>query len=362
MLRRRILRGLAAGVCLIASACSTGEADAQPPAGGAATAGERFRPAPYDGTRFSNLSGPSDRGLGDALWWMIVRQRNPWPESVANDPGPKPSQRVDDGTIRATFVGHATMLVQVDGLNILTDPMWSKTAGPRSWLGVERVRPPAVDFDDLPKIDVVLVSHNHYDHLDRPTLERLIRRDDPLILAGLKVGRTIPGGRVEELDWWRTRQLERGVRATFVPAEHFSARGPFDRNTQLWGGFVIETSAGAIYFAGDTGAGEHFALIRERFGPMALSLIPIGAYEPRWFMAPVHLAPEEALAASRVLESGVSLGIHFGTFRLADDDFDAPPRALAEALETARQAGAVGAGLDFRVPVHGRAVVVGAAR
>lgn len=325
-------------------------------------ADERFRPAPFDGSRFTNLSGPADRGFGALIRWMLFRERNPWPEAVTNDPAPPPSQRVDDGAIHATVVGHATILIQVDGLNILTDPMWSDTAGPFSWLGVKRVRPPAVAFDDLPPIDAVLVSHNHYDHLDRPTLERLIRRDDPLILTGLKVGKIIPGGRVVELDWWREHDLGRGVQATFVPAEHFSARGLFDRNTSLWGGFVLETSAGPVYFAGDTGWGTHFALIRERFGLMALSLIPIGAYEPRWFMAPVHVNPAEALVASRVLESTTSLGMHFGTFRLADDDFDAPPKALAEALQTARNAGEDGPGLDFRVPVYGRATVVGAVR
>lgn len=342
-------------VALLASACAVGET----PAADGAPVSDPYRPAPFDGSRFSNLSGTQPRGLGSLLRWMVTRQRAPWPDAVENDPAPKPVARVEAG-VRVTFVGHATLLIQVDGLNILTDPHWSDNAGPVSWLGVKRVRPPAIPFDDLPPIDAVLVSHNHYDHLDRPTLERLAARFDPPVYTGLKVGEIIPSARVTEVDWWQSRPLGHGVRLTYVPAEHFSARGPFDRNRTLWGGFVLETSAGPIYFAGDTGAGGHFALIRERFGPMTLAMIPIGAYQPRWFMSPVHLDPAEALEASRVLEAGVSLGIHFGTFRLAEDGFGAPERDLAEALAAARAAGAEGRGMDFRVPEHGRAVEISA--
>lgn len=318
---------------------------------------EPFQPAPYDGSRFSNLSGTAPRGLGSLLRWMLIRQRAPWPEAVTDPPAPQPVERVERG-LRVTFVGHATLLIQVDGLNILTDPHWSANAGPVSWLGPKRVRPPAIPFDDLPPIDAVLVSHNHYDHLDHPTLERLVARFDPPVYTGLKVGEIIPSTRVTELDWWQSRPLGHGVRLTYVPGEHFSARGPFDRNRTLWGGFVLETSVGPVYFAGDTGAGAHFAQIRERFGPIAFSMIPIGAYRPRWFMAPVHIDPAEALAASRTLESGVSIGIHFGTFRLAEDGFGEPERDLALALEAARATGATGAGMDFRVPEHGRAIAI----
>ena len=247
------------------------------------------------------------------------------------------------------------VLLQVAGLNILTDPMWSDCAGPVSWLGIKRVRPPAIAFTDLPKIDAVLLTHNHYDHLDRPTLAALARRDAPVVLTGLRVGRLVPGGGAVELDWWECHPLGKGVCATYVPAEHFSARGPLDRNTSLWGGFVLTTPAGTIYFAGDSGDGAHFAAIRERFGPMTLSFLPIGAYEPRWFMAPVHIDPKEALAASLALESGVSVAIHFGVFRLADDAFDAPPKALAAALVAA---GPPRRGMDFRVIPLGEAVVV----
>ncbi|SBV98153.1 conserved exported hypothetical protein [uncultured Alphaproteobacteria bacterium] len=343
-------------VGLFAAACAAGEA-APPAVDGAPVSADPYRPAPFDGSRFSNLSGERQRGFGALLRWLVTRQRAEWPETVADPPAPKPVERVEEG-VRVTFVGHATVLIQVDGLNILTDPQWSDNAGPVSWLGPKRVRPPAIPFDDLPPIDAVLVSHNHYDHLDRPTLERLAARFDPPVYTGLRVGEIIPSARVTELDWWQSRPLGHGVRLTYVPAEHFSARGLLDRNRTLWGGFVLETSAGPIYFAGDTGAGGHFALIRARFGPPVLAMIPIGAYLPRWFMAPVHLDPAEALAASRTLEAGVGLGIHFGTFRLAEDDFGAPERDLAAALETARAAGAEGPGLDFRIPEHGRAIEI----
>ncbi|GLS17200.1 MBL fold metallo-hydrolase [Labrys miyagiensis] len=313
-------------------------------------------PAPFDGRRFSNLSGPDAHGFASVLKWMLTRRRARWPKRLEPIQAAPPPDRVDDGTIRAALIGHATVLLQLAGLNILTDPMLSRTAGPLPWLGVKRVRDPAFALADLPPIDLVLLSHNHYDHLDRSTLAALVGRDDPLILTGLRTGRSVPSGRVVELDWGQSHQ-EFGLRATFVPAEHFSARGPFDRNAALWGGFVLETALGRIYFAGDSGDGAHFAAIRRHFGPMTLSLIPIGAYEPRWFMSPVHMDPAEALAASLTLESQVSLAIHHGTFPLADDAIDAPPRLLAEALASAAPAGR---GLDFRTPALGQPVIVAA--
>jgi len=306
-----------------------------------------FAPAPFDGRRFGNLSGRSQHGLGAALRWSLTRRRPVWPKQVENDAAPKPLDRVVDGQLRVTLIGHATVLLQLAGLNILTDPMWSRLAGPTSWLGIARVRPPAIAFEDLPKIDVVLLSHNHYDHLDRPTLAMLAARDNPLVVTGLKVGRSVPSDRIVELDWWQSHSLGEHTVATYVPAEHFSARGPFDRNESLWGGFVLETLAGTIYFAGDTGDGPHFALIQQRFGPMLLSFLPIGAYEPRWFMAPVHMDPTEAVTASQTLGSKVNLPIHFGVFPLADDGFDQPLRELATMP-----------GANFRIPRFGEPVVI----
>lgn len=301
--------------------------------------------------RFTNPSGRAPRGLGDVLRWkMKGGTREAWPKTVpAVAPAPPaPVDRLHGAGIRATLIGHSTVLLQVAGLNILTDPVWSDRVGPTSWLGPRRVMPPAIAFEAIPRIDVVLLSHNHYDHLDRPTLAALARRDDPRIVTGLKVGPAVPSRRVTELDWWESHDLSPDLQATYVPAEHFSARGPFDRNKTLWGGFVVTTPSGPVYFAGDTGDGEHFAQIRQRFGPMTLSLLPIGAYEPRWFMAPVHIGPDEAVAAALTLETQTAVAIHFGAFPLADEGIDAPVNDLARALAATGRPD-----LDFRVPGFG---------
>jgi L-ascorbate metabolism protein UlaG (beta-lactamase superfamily) len=307
---------------------------------------------------YENLSGDSSNRFGTALRWMLKRKRPHWPRPVQNDPFDPPPKRVEGADLRVTLVGHASVLIQTAGLNILTDPVWSWRVGPMPGVGIRRVRPPALPFEALPPIDLVLVSHNHYDHLDRPTLARLGRKHRPLVLTGRGCGRSIPksGSTVLELDWWQAHGFEGGLKVSFVPAEHFSARSPFDRNRALWGGFVLEGPAGPIYFAGDTGDGPHFAEIRQRFGPMALSLLPIGAYSPRWFMSPVHIGPEEALAASLTLESKVSLAMHYATFPLADDPFDEPPRLLRQGLEKARAENGSRPGLDFRLPPYGKAV------
>jgi len=311
----------------------------------------------WEGGRFHNRSGPEPHGLPAVLRWMWTRTKGPWPATIVQSPVTPPLRRTgpDDGAIHAILIGHATVLLQVAGLTILTDPVWSKRIGPTSWLGIKRVRPAAFALQDCPPIDVILVSHNHYDHLDRPTLAFLARRDAPLILTGLKGSPTIPARGVVELDWWASHRLARGVTITYVPAQHFSGRGLFDRNKSLWGGFVLETPAGMIYFAGDTGFGPHFAAIRARFGPAALALLPIGAFAPRWFMARVHVDPQQAVAASQILEAQVALAIHYGTFPLADDGMAAPLQELASALATI-PAGTRGA--DIRTPAWGEEVVI----
>lgn len=311
-----------------------------------------FAPSRRVNGRFVNPSGHAQHGGLRALKWFVTRRPEPWPKHVPNAAAAAPMARVNDGNIRVTLIGHATVLIQVAGLNILTDPVWSERVGPLSWLGVKRTRPPAIAIDELPTIHVALLSHSHYDHLDRTTLAALQRRDKPVVVTGLKVGQVVPHDNVIELDWWQGHALSNSVSATYVPAEHFSARGPFDRNVTLWGGFVLETPAGTVYFAGDTGAGVHIAAIAERFGPMALSLLPIGAYLPQWFMAPVHMDPREAVVAAATLRSRVTMPIHYGTIRLADDAFDEPLRVLHEAL-----AGRA-APPHFRVPEFGEAVVI----
>ncbi len=313
------------------------------------TAGARM-----DKGRFVNPSGRPPRGLRDVIRWKMEGTPERWPAiAPVAQPAPPPIDRMLDPGIRATLIGHSTVLLQVAGLNILTDPVWSDRVGPTSWLGPRRVQPPALPLAAMPRIDVVLLSHNHYDHLDRPTLAALARRDNPQIVTGLNVGRAVPSRHIVELDWWQGTELSGDLQATYVPAEHFSARGLFDRNRTLWGGFVVTTPFGPIYFAGDTGDGDHFAQIRERFGPMSLSLLPIGAYEPRWFMSPVHIGPEEAVAAAATLETRTAVAIHFGAFPLADEGMTAPIDALTRALDQHP-----GPRLDFRVPEVGQPILL----
>jgi L-ascorbate metabolism protein UlaG (beta-lactamase superfamily) len=207
-------------------------------------------------------------------------------------------------------VNHSTVLVQIDGLNLLTDPVWSDRVGPASWLGVKRLREPGLRIEDLPPIDAGLLSHNHYDHLDLPTLRRIEERFRAPVITGLGNAeflrrKGIPGG--VDLGWWEDHVLAPGVRVTAVPAAHFSGRGLFDRDRTLWCGFVVEGPSGRVYYAGDTGWGPHFAEVRARFGPVRLALLPIGAYRPRWFMKPVHVDPFEAVAAAlaRLRDEGV---------------------------------------------------------
>jgi L-ascorbate metabolism protein UlaG (beta-lactamase superfamily) len=238
--------------------------------------------------------------------------------------------------MRVTFVNHSTVLVQMDGINVLTDPIWSERCSPVSFAGPRRVVAPRLRFDELPPIDVVLVSHNHYDHLDLPTLRRIADERRPRILVPRGNKRTLDRRGVdgaEELDWWQSANVRDGVEVHAVPAQHFSGRGFFDRDRALWAGFVVTGPAGAVYFAGDTGFGPHFGEIRERFGPPRLALLPIGAYRPEWFMSRVHTSPDEALRAHEILDAGVSVGIHFGTFRLADDGQDEPAERIATLLK-----------------------------
>jgi L-ascorbate metabolism protein UlaG (beta-lactamase superfamily) len=312
-------------------------------------------PAPRRHGRFSNATGIPPHGYADVFRFLTEERGAPWPREVAAACAEKPIERVRQG-IRATLIGHSTTLLQTAGLNILTDPIWSNRAGPFSLIGPRRVRPPAMAIPDLPRIDAILLSHSHYDHLDRRTLAILVARDAPTIVTGLGVGRYLPTRTCVELDWGDSRRLADDVSVAFVPAEHFSARTPFDRNRTLWGGFVLETPSGPIYFAGDTGYGSHFGAIRRRFGPMTLSLIPIGAYEPRWFMRRVHVDPTEALQASLILESAVTLAIHHATFQLTKEAIDAPEKTLMLAAADPQSRSVRGS--DFRAPPWGAPVVI----
>jgi L-ascorbate metabolism protein UlaG (beta-lactamase superfamily) len=314
-------------------------------AGGLALAGRAFSAPGYegpvtdhfDGKRFHNLT-PVPHSTGDFLKWIANREQGFWPEFVPSEPGPRPPARVGPDELRVTFINHATVLIQLDGVNVLTDPIWSERASPVSFAGPRRRHPPGIRFEDLPPLDAVLVSHNHYDHMDAPTLLRLSERGSPPVFVGLGNDRFLElaaGGGGDPLDWWESRPLPNGMRVWSVPAQHFSARGTADRDANLWCGFVLETAAGdAIYFAGDTGEGPHFEMIAEKFPRIRLAILPIGAFLPRWFMAPVHIGPEEAIRAHRTLGAARSMVMHFGTFPLGDDGFDEAPGHLRTLLRS----------------------------
>lgn len=286
----------------------------------------------FDGKRFHN-SSPLWQSERSFLKWQMTRERGPWREWVDDPAGPRPPARVDD--LRVTFVNHSTLLIQMDGINILTDPIWSDRCSPVSFAGPKRHRPPGIRFDELPKIDIVLVSHNHYDHLDLPTLRALQSRFHPRILtplgnAALMARHGVTGA--TDLDWWNDVDITPGMRVTLVPAQHFCARALSDRDATLWGGFVISGRAGNVYFAGDTGWGDHFAEIAKRFPPIRFACLPIGAYLPRWFMKPAHINPAEAVEAHEVLGAATSMAMHYGTFNLGDDGEMQPLDDLRRAI------------------------------
>jgi N-acyl-phosphatidylethanolamine-hydrolysing phospholipase D len=309
----------------------------------AAGAGEvsDLGPAPLDAEgRFENLSGPVSRaGARVGLPFLLRRIRNAVtgrqgaPEVVAND-GAFLRENAGHSVPTVTWVGHATVLVQMGGVSFLTDPIWSKTAMPYKWLGRERFVPPGVALDALPRIDFVLISHNHYDHLDLPTLERIARRGDgtrflvPRENGELLRSRGIEA--VEELDWGETRAIA-GVEVVCLPAQHWSRRGLFDARRALWSSWAVIANERRFYFSGDTGYFAGFSEIGAALGPFDLAAVAIGAYEPQAMMRPYHLDPEQAARAARDLQAERVVGVHFGTFDLSDEPLDEPPRRFRAA-------------------------------
>jgi L-ascorbate metabolism protein UlaG (beta-lactamase superfamily) len=289
-------------------------------------------PRHFDGKRYFNPDAPQARGFLDALRWKLTSRPKPSARFVSDVEPSKPPSSVQGNELRVTLINHSTVLLQQSGSHILTDPIWSERASPLTSIGPRRHRKPGVRWEDLPRIDTVLLSHNHYDHLDLATLRRLADRGQSRFIVPAGVGRLLRSqsiGPVDELDWGESLPLARSTIHS-VPALHSSARGIFDRNRTLWCGYVIEAAERMVYFAGDTAFGYHFARIRERVGAPRLALLPIGAYEPRWFMSSVHMGPEDAVRAHRILGAGTSIAIHHGTFQLADEGLDTPKKRLSE--------------------------------
>ncbi len=309
------------GLALALAAFSVGQT-----ASPVSTAGDR-----YDGKRFRQPE-PLTIRFKDWAKRQLAGHRGPWRKFTYTPPGPAPAAYACDGELRVTFVNHATLLIQMDGVNILTDPTWAKRSVPV--VGRARRRPPGLRFDELPKIDAVLVSHNHQDHMDLPTLRRLAGDFHPAIYTGLgnapflrKNG--VPGG--HDLDWWQAIEIAPGITVTAVPARHHSGRGLFDKDRTLWCGFVVKGPSGSVYFAGDTGYGSHFEEIGRRFPNLRLAILPIGGFKPIWYMHEQHIGPEAALQALQDLGAASMIPMHFGTFPNGDE---AETEAV-EVLETA---------------------------
>lgn len=295
----------------------------------------------FDGERFTNPSPIASPGAASVARHIMFGRDGDWPrETIESTHKPlAPKRSIEDSEVVITLVNHATVLIEFAGLTVLTDPVWSERVGPRSWAGPKRACTPGIPFDALPPIDVVLISHNHYDHMDMPTLIKLERRDAPLFLVPLGDKELLEDAgitRVEELDWWQEVALDAspGMRAIFLPAQHNSGRGLGDDNRSLWGSLLIEDEASrSVYFAGDTAYNAHFEEIRARYGAPSVALLPIGAYAPREKMRPFHMDPDDAVRSFQDLGAHAAVGIHHGTFQLTAEDFDEPAKDLATALE-----------------------------
>ncbi len=288
-------------------------------------------PKHFDGKRFFNPDAPRAPGFPDVLKWKLTSRPEHSSPFVHDVQQSKPPARVNGPDLRVTLINHSSVLLQQNGINILADPVWSERASPFSWIGPKRHRAPGVRLEDMPEIDVVLLSHNHYDHLDLRTLRWLNERGNPSFVVPLGLAKLLRSRNIQfvnELDWGESAHVGKTI-VNAVPALHFSGRRLTDRNKTLWCGYVVQSPAGPIYFAGDTAFGNHFSQIQARFGSPAVAFLPIGAYKPRWFMAPVHMAPDEAVRACEILQPRTAIAIHHGTFQLADDALDTAAHELS---------------------------------
>ena len=297
----------------------------------------------FNGTRFFNPDGIPPGSLRDLVRWKWGGGKPArWPKRFASSfAGNKPAERMEGAGLRVTMIGHASLLIQTAGLNILTDPVFSERVSPFSFIGPRRRNPPGIAFSDLPPIDLILVTHNHYDHLDLASLKMLEARSGAPIITPLGndtiIRRAVPKADITATDWGDRREFRDGVVIHTEPCHHWSARGSRDRRMALWAAFVIETPHGKIYHIGDTGFhdGINYRAAAEKHGGFRLGILPVGAYEPRWFMKGQHQNPEEAVEGMKLANIAHALGHHWGTFQLTDEPIEDPPRALAEAMARA---------------------------
>ncbi|MBT5903881.1 MAG: MBL fold metallo-hydrolase [Opitutaceae bacterium] len=294
-----------------------------------------------DGAQFFNPGTHVNRTWWDVLKWKRTSTASPWPETVAIDPPALPKAPLD-GTVCATWINHASVLLQTRHANILTDPVFSDRVSPLSWAGPKRVHPPAIAVEDLPDIHVILLSHDHFDHCDQASLRHFASLPHPpIVVTPLGNGALLRefgfrDERIIELDWWEAHEFAHGFHVRATPARHWSNRVMGSRNRRLWSGFFLQVGGRTVYYTGDTAWDDFmFADIRKRCGEPDLALIPIGAYEPRWFMASQHCNPAEAVRIHQTVGAVTSIGVHWGTFQLTDEEREAPPQALEIAKEQA---------------------------
>lgn len=310
----------------------------------------------FDGKRFYNQNkAVRTKTFKDFLAWQFKTTKNPWPEkinTIVQDYQPNHHH----APLRYGYINHATVLLEIEGVTFLTDPVFSQRVSPVQWAGPKRVRPPAINIDTLPKIDMVLLSHNHYDHMDIASLKWLSHRDRPLIITGLKNSHYLHKHgitHIHELDWYQ-HYTHKDFDIYFEPAQHWSKRHLKDESKALWGAFMVRSPQHRhIYFAGDTGYYHHFKETAKRHGHCDLALLPIGAYEPRWFMKDHHMNPDDAVQAHIDLQAKHSIAIHFGTFRLTNEGICDPEKDLMIALEKY----AINS-RDFVIPQWGKMAVV----
>lgn len=298
----------------------------------------------FDGDRFFNPDGQFGTGgskrpsLGRLVSFMLGRERAVWPEHIPVSPT-VPARHIEGPQMVATWVGHATVLVQTQGLNILTDPIWSERASPFTFTGPKRVRAPGVRFDDLPKIDIVLLSHNHYDHMDMPTLKRLWERDRPLIVTGLGNDTLLARNGIPSVvrDWGGRVPVKPGVEVIVERVHHWGSRWMSDRNRALWSGFTVTLPGGNLFFTGDTGWGDgSWVTEAAQRGRPRLALIAVGAFRPRELMSGNHIGPEEAVDVFKALGAESAIGVHWGTFQLSSEAVNEPREVLDEVLKRER--------------------------